>query len=167
LIIYFYNIYNFHQVITFDVEREEMRQRILNLVQCEHEKCQLEAEMESAKRELEHLRQQVEQKDAELEAAASDSSAWHVKEAELLSYTQQLTEKMVTVQSEVLATTNKAQILEAEHQPLAQRNKQLETQLAETQKELETEKLAHQQEVQLLSRKVKHIPHSHSCLNLK
>lgn len=145
------------QALTFDVEREEMRQRIADLVQCEHQKCQLEAESESIKKELEYLRNKVQEKDAEVEAAAADATAWHSKEVELLGYTQQLTDKLVAVQSEAMATANKAQLLEAEHQPLAQRNKQLETRLADTQKELETEKVAHQQEVQLLTRKVRTI----------
>jgi chromosome segregation ATPase len=141
--------------MTFDVEREEMRQRIADLVQCEHQKCQLEAESISIKKELEYLRTKIQEKEADVEAAAADATAWHAKEAELLSYTQQLTDKLVAVQSEAMATANKAQLLEAEHQPLAQRNKQLETRLAETQKELETEKTARQQEMQLLSRKAR------------
>ncbi|XP_065352629.1 coiled-coil domain-containing protein 186-like isoform X2 [Cloeon dipterum] len=142
------------RVLTLEAEKIDLRQRVSDLVKCEEEKCQLEKQFLSLKAEFDQMQVEMRRKSEELEAAASDAEAWRTKETELLSYTQQLTDKLVAVQSEAIAAENKVQRLEAEYQPLSDRNSQLEEQLQRVQTELEEEKQAHKQEVQLLTRKV-------------
>ncbi|CAB3375959.1 Hypothetical predicted protein [Cloeon dipterum] len=142
------------RVLTLEAEKLDLRQRVSDLVKCEEEKCQLEKQFISLKAEFDQMQVVMRRKSEELEAAASDAEAWRTKEAELLSYTQQQTDKLVAVQSEAIAAENKVQRLEAEYQPLSDRNSQLKEQLQHVQTELEAEKQAHKQEVQLLTRKV-------------
>ncbi|XP_059486143.1 coiled-coil domain-containing protein 186 isoform X2 [Neocloeon triangulifer] len=142
------------RVLTLEAEKIELRHRVSDLVKCEQEKIHLEDELASVKAEFENTRTELEQRREEVEAAASDAAAWRAKETELLSYTQQLTDKLVAVQSEAIAADNKAQQLEADHQPLVRQNAELEQQLAKVREELEVERQARSHDVQLLSRKV-------------
>ncbi len=83
-----------------------------------------------------------------------DMSACRRKEAELLEFTQKLTDKNVTLQSDLTSSEARTSALEAEHARLAGRSAELEAQLSQTGVELEEEGKRRRSETELMARKL-------------
>ena len=76
------------------------------------------------------------------------------KEAELLEFTEKLTEKNVTLQSDFNDLEARAAGLEEEHQRLAAAHARTEARLTEVLAELEVESSQRREETELLARKL-------------
>ncbi|XP_021938750.1 coiled-coil domain-containing protein 186-like isoform X2 [Zootermopsis nevadensis] len=110
-------------------------------IQFQHEQEKLVA----SQGEVEHLRLS----NAELQ---QDMAVCREREAELLDFTQKLTEKNVRLQSEFSATEAKAQQLECEQGPLQRQIVELENRVSSLSWQLEQEQQQRQEENQLLAR---------------
>ena len=90
------------------------------------------------------------------------------KEAELLEFTQKLTDKNVILQSDLVAFEAKSSALEAEHSKLVARVGELETNCSQTRIELEEERKKRKEETDLLVKKLaeksKQVKHNWSDL---
>ena len=123
-----------------------------------YSKC---ADIESVKVQLSCETEKVAARDEEItrlrqEASelVSDMSACRRKETELLEFTQKLTDKNVTLQSELSSVDSKAATLESEHQRLVVDLTTAETRLAVVITDLEEEKVKRKEETELLARKL-------------
>ena len=123
-----------------------------------YSKC---ADIESVKVQLSSETEKVSARDEEIsrlkqEASelVSDMSACRRKETELLEFTQKLTDKNVTLQSELSSVDCKATTLESEHQRLLVDLTAAETKLAVVITELEDERAKRKEETELLARKL-------------
>lgn len=76
------------------------------------------------------------------------------KEADLLDFTQKLTDKNVILQSDLVALEAKSSALEAEHSKLVARIGELETDCSQTKVELEEERKKRKEETELLVKKL-------------
>lgn len=76
------------------------------------------------------------------------------KEADLLEFTQKLTDKNVILQSDLVALEAKSSALEAEHSKLVSRVGELETNGSQTRIELEEERKKRREETELLVKKL-------------
>ena len=123
-----------------------------------YSKC---ADIESVKVQLSSETEKVSARDEEIsrlrqEASelVSDMAACRRKETELLEFTQKLTDKNVTLQSELSSVDCKATTLESEHQRLLVDLTAAETKLAVVITELEDERAKRKEETELLARKL-------------
>ena len=119
------------------------------------------AELESVKVQLNSEAEKVAARDAEVarlrtEATEllSDMSACRRKEGELLEFTQKLTDKNVSLQSEFSSVQARASVLEEEHSRLVEAKVEAEAGLAETRVKLDTEVTKRREETELLARKL-------------
>jgi chromosome segregation ATPase len=117
------------------------------------------AEMESLKTQLQHEQEKLGASQGEVEhlrlsntELQQDMSACREREAELLDFTQKLTEKNVRLQSEFSAIEAKAQQLECEQGPLQRRIVELENCVSSLSQQLQQEQKHRQEENQLLAR---------------
>ncbi|PNF15355.1 hypothetical protein B7P43_G00995 [Cryptotermes secundus] len=117
------------------------------------------AEMESLKMQLQHEQEKLGASHGEVERLRlsnaelqQDMAACREREAELLDYTQKLTEKNVRLQLEFSATEAKAQLLECEQGPLQRQIGELENRVSSLSQQLEKEQQQRQDENQLLAR---------------
>ena len=119
------------------------------------------AELESVKVQLTSESEKVGARDAEIvrlrsEATdiLSDMAACRKKEAELLEFTQKLTDKNVGLQSEFSSVQARAAVLEEEHSRIMTAKVEAESGLAETRTKLESESGKRREETELLARKL-------------
>ena len=110
-------------------------------LQREEDRCQ------ARDAEVERLRSEA----AEL---TSDMSACRQKEADLLQFTQKLTDKNVTLQSDLAAAEARASTLESEHGRLAAAVAELEAHGGQTGVELEEERKRRKAETEMLAKKL-------------
>ena len=118
-------------------EMESLRMQL----QREEEKCAAKAA------EVERLRQEA----AEI---GEDMAACRRKEAEMLDFTQKLTDKNVSLQSNLTALEARSAAMEVEHSRLVGKVSELETSLSQTTVELTEEKKKRQEETELLAKKL-------------
>ncbi|KAG8231829.1 hypothetical protein J437_LFUL008600 [Ladona fulva] len=140
------NLSNQKRVV--DEQRQQMADLSARLTHMESLQLQLQHEHEkvlAAQGEVERLRQN----NAELQ---QEMSACREREAELLAFTQRLTDKNVWLQSEFSATEAKAQQLESEQKPLRKRLLDLESELQRVRQSLETEHQEREEENRVLAR---------------
>ncbi|KAK7790359.1 hypothetical protein R5R35_003855 [Gryllus longicercus] len=116
-------------------------------------------EMEALKMQLQHGQEKVVASQAEVERLRNSNeellqemAMCREREAELLDFTQKLTEKNVRLQSEFSATEAKAQQLEYEQGPLQRRQNELEAEVVFLKEELQKEQQQRLEESSLLAR---------------
>ncbi|XP_071447737.1 coiled-coil domain-containing protein 186 isoform X2 [Hetaerina americana] len=129
-------------------QRQQMADLSAKLTQMESLRLQLQHEQErvlAVQGEVERLRQS----NVELQ---QEMAACREREAELLTFTQRLTDKNVWLQSEFSATEAKAQQLESEQEPLRKQLLELEEELKNVKKSLENEHHERVEESKLLAR---------------
>ncbi|GFG35746.1 hypothetical protein Cfor_03926 [Coptotermes formosanus] len=117
------------------------------------------AEMESLKAQLQHEQEKLGASQAEVEhlkvskaELQQDMAACREREAELLDFTQKLTEKNVRLQSEFSAIEARAQQLECEQGPLQRQIVELENCVSSLSQQVQQEQKHRQEENQLLAR---------------
>ncbi|XP_012172475.1 coiled-coil domain-containing protein 186 isoform X1 [Bombus terrestris] len=117
------------------------------------------SELESLKTQLQHKNQYLASTEVEIqhlrlanEELQADMSACQQKEAEMLDFTQKLTDKNVRLQSEFTAIEAKAKQLEQEHGPLYQRISELIDKVKVLEENLAREKKARIEESEVLER---------------
>lgn len=154
------------KVQTLEKERLEGDQRLSRL-KLESDKHQQEvadlrekvAGMESLKAQLQHYEDQLATCRSEMERLRQtnvdlqqDAAACREREAELLDFTQKLTEKNVRLQSEFSALEARAHMLESEQQPLTRKLAETESKVTSLTIDLEKEKKLRQEENSILAR---------------
>jgi len=119
------------------------------------------AEMESLKMRLTSEEERSSTSNAEVERLKADNcelnndmEACRKKEAELLEFTQKLTETNVTLQSECQFTEGRASTLEAEHTRLTNKVSELEAANSQQKIELESETRNRKSEIEVLVKKL-------------
>ncbi len=119
------------------------------------------AEMESLRMRLSREEERCSEKGTEAEGLREeaaelrgDMASCRRKEAELLEFTQKLTDKNVTLQSDLASAEARSSALEAEHARLAARATELEARCSESGVELEEERKRRKAETELLARKL-------------
>merc|ERR1719481_311570 len=119
------------------------------------------AELESVRLQLERETEKVELRDQEVarlreEAVEvqADMAAVRRKEADLLEFTQKLTDKNVQLQSEFSSVEGRAQTLVEEHNQLVAALARAEAKLQEVTRALEEEASTRREETELLARKL-------------
>nr|CAD7199273.1 unnamed protein product [Timema douglasi]CAD7410105.1 unnamed protein product [Timema poppensis] len=133
---------------TMDSQRQEVVDMRAQLAEMEALRVQLQYQLEkllASQSEVERLRLS----NADLQ---QDMAGCREREAELLDFTQKLTDKNVRLQSEFSATEAKAQQLELELIPLQRQITELESRLAALTTSLQQERQQRQGESQLLAR---------------
>lgn len=117
------------------------------------------SELESLKTQLQHKNQYLASTEVEIqhlrlanEELQADMSACQQKEAEMLDFTQKLTDKNVRLQSEFTAIEAKAKQLEQEHGPLYQSISELTDKVKALEENLAREKKARIEESEVLER---------------
>ncbi|XP_068978295.1 coiled-coil domain-containing protein 186-like isoform X2 [Bombus flavifrons] len=117
------------------------------------------SELESLKTQLQHKNQYLASTEVEIqhlrlanEELQADMSACQQKEAEMLDFTQKLTDKNVRLQSEFTAIEAKAKQLEQEHGPLHQSISELIDKVKALEENLAREKKARIEESEVLER---------------
>jgi chromosome segregation ATPase len=85
---------------------------------------------------------------------ATDMAALRAKEADLLDFTQKLTDKNVTLQSDLATLEARASALESEHSRLAAAKGEAETELAQAKLNAEQEGRRRREETEALARKL-------------
>ncbi|KAG1664565.1 Coiled-coil domain-containing protein 186 [Nymphon striatum] len=131
-------------------QKQEIVDLKAKLAEMDSVTIQLEREKEKvsySQKEVERLRQT----NAELQ---SDMDACHIKEGELLEFTQRITSKNVQLQNDLSCVESKLSSLETEVNDLTKYNSELEQHLTSVQEELNSEKALRQQETQILARKL-------------
>lgn len=126
-------------------EVADLREKLLGMESLRAQLQHNEDQLSTCRNEMERLRQT----NVELQ---QDAAACREREAELLDFTQKLTEKNVRLQSEFSALEAKAQMLESEQQPLTRRLTDAETKVQSLMKELEEEQKLRQEENSILAR---------------
>merc|ERR1719348_2095641 len=119
------------------------------------------AELESVKLQLASETEKVVSRDAEVtrlrtEATdlLSDMAACRRKEGELLQFTQKLTDKNVTLQSEFGCVESRAADLEEKHSKIVTSYQETENRLSEVVRQLEIERAKRKEETELLAKKL-------------
>jgi len=119
------------------------------------------AELESVKLQLEKEKERCSARDCEVERlrmesveVQSDMASCRRKEAELLEFTQKLTEKNVCLQSEFSSIEARASVLEEEHARLSSALARSESQLGDVTAQLEMETSKRREETEMLARKL-------------
>nr|CAD7589027.1 unnamed protein product [Timema genevievae] len=133
---------------TMDSQRQEVVDMRAQLAEMEALRVQLQYQLEkllASQSEVERLRLS----NADLQ---QDMAGCREREAELLDFTQKLTDKNVRLQSEFSATEAKAQQLELELIPLQRQITELESRLTALTTSLQQERQQRQGESQLLAR---------------
>nr|CAD7575434.1 unnamed protein product [Timema californicum] len=133
---------------TMDSQRQEVVDMRAQLAEMEALRVQLQYQLEkllASQSEVERLRLS----NADLQ---QDMAGCREREAELLDFTQKLTDKNVRLQSEFSATEAKAQQLELELIPLQRQITELESRLVALTTSLQQERQQRQEESQLLAR---------------
>nr|CAD7427999.1 unnamed protein product [Timema monikensis] len=133
---------------TMDSQRQEVVDMRAQLAEMEALRVQLQYQLEkllASQSEVERLRLS----NADLQ---QDMAGCREREAELLDFTQKLTDKNVRLQSEFSATEAKAQQLELELIPLQRQITELESRLVALTTSLQQERQQRQGESQLLAR---------------
>lgn len=154
------------KVQTLEKERFDSDQRLSRLKQ-ESDRHHQEvadlreklAEMESIRAQLQHYEDQLVNCRSEMDRLRQtntelqqDAAACREREAELLDFTQKLTEKNVRLQSEFSALEARAQMLESEQQPLTRKLSDAEKRVESLAKDLEEEQKKRQEENSILAR---------------
>jgi len=123
-----------------------------------YSKC---AELESLKLQLASETEKVVSRDAEVtrlrtEATdlLSDMAACRRKEGELLQFTQKLTDKNVTLQSEFGCVESRAADLEEKHSKIVTSYQETENRLSEVVRQLDIERAKRKEETELLAKKL-------------
>jgi len=123
-----------------------------------YSKC---AELESVKLQLGSETEKVMARDGEVsrlrgEAAEllADMAACRKKEGELLEFTQKLTDKNVTLQSEFSMMESKAREFESDHSEIVSDLREAQLKLAHVQRELDDVSLKRKMDTELLARKL-------------
>ncbi|PSN40131.1 hypothetical protein C0J52_23823 [Blattella germanica] len=130
---------------TIDQQRQDIVDLQAQVAEMESLKIHGQEKLLASQGEVERLRNS----NAELQL---DMSSCREREAELLNFTQKLTDKNVRLQSEFSATEAKAQQLECEQGPLQRQISELESVVAALTTQLEEEKTQRRQETELLAR---------------
>ena len=119
------------------------------------------AEMESIKMQLQRMEEMSNAKSTEVDRLRTeavnlneDMSACRAKEAELLQFTQKLTDKNVTLQSDLATAEAKSSALDTEHSRLAGLKAELEANLTQTRLDLEAEVKRRTEETEMLAKKL-------------
>lgn len=119
------------------------------------------AELESLKMQLQRVQDKLEAKvqecqdlEVDVKELNTDMSACRLKEAELLEFTQKLTDKNVVLQSSLASLEAKSSALEGEHSRLVTKIGELEMQCAQLGVELDEEKRNRKLETELLVKKL-------------
>lgn len=119
------------------------------------------AEMESLRLQLEKEKERLVMRDsevarlrAEAQEGTMDMASCRRKEAELLQFTEKLTEKNVTLQSEFSSVEVKVKRLEEERKEMCGAVSRCESELSRVTLELEEEASARREETELLARKL-------------
>ncbi|XP_034245355.1 coiled-coil domain-containing protein 186 isoform X2 [Thrips palmi] len=126
-------------------EVADLREKLVGMESLRAQLQHNEDQLSTCRNEMERLRQT----NVELQ---QDAAACREREAELLDFTQKLTEKNVRLQSEFSALEAKAQMLEGEQQPLTRRLTEAETKVQSLTKGLEEEQKLRQEENSILAR---------------
>jgi len=135
---------------TANKQRTEIVDLYAKCAELESVKLQLQRETEKcAAREVE-----VERLRAEALELQADMAVCRKKEAELLEFTQKLTDKNVTLQSDFTSVSARAATLEEEHSRLAAGSSRTEASLAEATVKLEVESSRRREETELLAAKL-------------
>ncbi|XP_068083218.1 coiled-coil domain-containing protein 186 [Anabrus simplex] len=154
------------KVQNLEKERLEYEQNLSKLKRSADSQRQNLADLQSQLTEMEALRIQKQHEQEKLTACQAEverlrsgnedllqeMAACREREAELLDFTQKLTDKNVRLQSEFSATEAKAQQLEYELGPLQRRLIELETEVSSLKQQLEQEQQQRHEESQLLAR---------------
>nr|XP_003701393.2 PREDICTED: uncharacterized protein LOC100882727 [Megachile rotundata] len=134
--------------ILADQRQKEIAELLSKVSELERMKVQLqhkEQYLASTEAEINHLRMVNE----ELEA---DMSACRQKEAEMLDFTQKLTDKNVRLQSEFTATEAKMKKLEQEHGPLHERISELTDKIKILEEKIAQEQKLRMEECEILAK---------------
>ncbi|KAF5304350.1 hypothetical protein FQA39_LY09729 [Lamprigera yunnana] len=149
-------------------DRLESEQRLSELRTCADQQRQDSAELVAKTSQLEQLKFQIQNEQEQLHACneqmillknrnvelESDMESCREREAELLLFTQQLTDKNVRLQSEFTAMETKVQQLSCEQTLLRRAIKEQETKVAILSKQSREEKSRHAEEVSDLTSKL-------------
>ena len=119
------------------------------------------AELESVKVQLNSETEKVTARDSEISRLRSEASdmmsdmaSCRRKEGELLEFTQKLTDKNVTLQSEFSSVESRAATLEEEHSRIVEAHAETESRLTAALQQLESESCKRREETELLARKL-------------
>ena len=119
------------------------------------------AELESVKVQLSSETEKVTARDSEISRLRSEASdmmsdmaSCRRKEGELLEFTQKLTDKNVTLQSEFSSVESRAATLEEEHSRIVEAHAETESRLTAALQQLESESCKRREETELLARKL-------------
>eukprot|EP00094_Tigriopus_californicus_P012861 TCALIF_12435-PA protein Name:"Similar to Otg1 Uncharacterized protein C10orf118 homolog (Mus musculus)" AED:0.15 eAED:0.15 QI:1/0.4/0.16/0.83/0.8/0.5/6/0/729 len=130
------------------------------------------AELESLKLQLQKVQDQLEAKaqacrdlEVDVNELNADMSSCRLKEAELLEFTQKLTDKNVILQSSLAALEAKSSALEGEHSRLVAKMGELEMACAQLGVELDEERRNRRLETELLVKKLAEETRRVSVLN--
>ncbi|XP_069697891.1 coiled-coil domain-containing protein 186-like isoform X2 [Periplaneta americana] len=154
------------KVQNLEKERLEYEQNLSKLKRLTDRQRQDVADLQAQLTEMDSLRIQLQHEQEKLGASQGeverlrlsnaelqqDMAACREREAELLDFTQKLTDKNVRLQSEFSATEAKAQQLECEQGPLQRQITELENRVSKLSQQLEQEQQQRKEESQLLAR---------------
>ena len=119
------------------------------------------AELESVKVQLSSETEKVTARDSEISRLRSEASdmmsdmaSCRRKEGELLEFTQKLTDKNVTLQSEFSSVESRAATLEEEHSRIVEAHAETESRLTAALQQLESESCKRREETELLAKKL-------------
>ncbi|KAK3921982.1 Coiled-coil domain-containing protein 186 [Frankliniella fusca] len=126
-------------------EVADLREKVAGMESLKAQLQHYEDQLATCRNEMERLRQT----NVELQL---DAAACREREAELLDFTQKLTEKNVRLQSEFSALEAKAHMLESEQQPLKRKLVEAESKIKALTVDLEEEKRLRQEENSILAR---------------
>ena len=135
---------------TVETQKRETVDLMAQVAEIESLKMRLSNEEEklaSSKADGDQLR-------ADMLELSNDMDSCRRKEAELLEFTQKLTEKNVTLQSELAFIEGRASALEAEHTRLSNKASELEATNAQLKIELDIEVKSRKTETELLAKKL-------------
>ncbi|XP_014478393.1 PREDICTED: coiled-coil domain-containing protein 186 isoform X2 [Dinoponera quadriceps] len=117
--------------------------------------------LETLKLQLQHKEDYIATTEVEMqqlrsanEELQSDMHACRQKEADMLDFTQKLTDKNVRLQSEFIAIQRKADYLESEHGPLRDRISELTSKVKALERDLTEEQRKRKEECELLAKHV-------------
>lgn len=154
------------KVQNLEKERLEYEQNLLKYKRTIDKQCQdvvdlqnQVAEMEALKMQMQHGQEKLTSSQAEVERLRESNeellkemALCREREAELLDFTQKLTEKNVRLQSEFSAIEAKAEMLELEQGPLQRRKSDLEEEVSALKLDLQKEQRQRMDENTLLAR---------------
>lgn len=156
------------QVQQFERDRLETQQRLSEMRSCADQQRQDSADLASKNAQIEQLRLQIQNEQEQLSASdkqmvlikqrnadlESDMHSCREREAELLLFTQQLTDKNVRLQSEFTAMNTKVQQLTCEQTMLKRQLKEFDTKAELLVAQLTGERDKHREEISGLIEKL-------------